>query len=85
MKFAYRNREFRCRGYYVDTVGKNTKAIKTYIEEQPKRDKESEQLSMFDPRDPFMGGGKYRMHSRQAKIKMHLCIAGSIRAMLEKK
>ena len=56
MKFAYRNREFWCRGYYVDTVGKNTKAIKTYIEEQLKRDKESDQLSIFDPRDPFMGG-----------------------------
>ncbi len=41
--------------YYVDTVGKNTKAIKTYIEEQLKRDKESDQLSLFDPRDPFIG------------------------------
>ena len=56
MKFAFRNREFWCSGYYVDTVGKNTKAIKTYIEEQLKRDKESDQLSIFDPRDPFMGG-----------------------------
>lgn len=55
MKFAYRNREFWCKGYYVDTVGKNTKAIKTYISEQLKRDKESDQLSLFDPRDPFMG------------------------------
>ena len=55
MKFAYRNREFWCKGYYVDTVGKNTKAIKTYIAEQLKRDEESDQLSMFDPRDPFMG------------------------------
>ena len=55
MKFAYRNREFWCKGYYVDTVGKNTQAIKEYISEQLKRDKESDQLSMFDPRDPFMG------------------------------
>ena len=55
MKFAYRNREFWCKGYYVDTVGKNTKAIKEYIAEQLKRDRESDQLSMFDPRDPFMG------------------------------
>ena len=31
MKFAYRNREFWCKGYYVDTVGKNTKAIQEYI------------------------------------------------------
>ena len=55
MKFAYRNREFWCKGYYVDTVGKNTNAIKEYIADQLKRDQESDQLSMFDPRDPFMG------------------------------
>ena len=55
MKFAYRNREFWCKGYYVDTVGKNTKAIKEYIADQLKQDKESDQLAMFDPRDPFMG------------------------------
>ena len=56
MKFAYRNREFWCRGYYVDTVGKDTKAIKTYIENQIKIDKENDQLSLFDPNDPFTGG-----------------------------
>ena len=55
MKFAYRNREFWCKGYYVDTAGKNTKAIKEYISTQLSKDKESDQLSMFDPRDPFMG------------------------------
>ena len=55
MKFAYRNREFWCKGYYVDTVGKQTKAIKEYIANQLQQDKESDQLSLFDPRDPFMG------------------------------
>ena len=55
MKFSYRNREFWCKGYYVDTVGKNTKAIKEYIENQLKADKESDQLSLFDPNDPFTG------------------------------
>ena len=55
MKFAYRNREFWCKGYYVDTVGKNTKAIKEYIENQLKQDKEADQLSIYDPRDPFKG------------------------------
>lgn len=55
IKFAYRNREFWCKGYYVDIVGKNTKAIKTYIAEQLKRDKEIDQISLFDPRAPFMG------------------------------
>ena len=42
MKFAYRNREFWCKGYYVDTVGKNTKAIEEYIAHQLKVDKEIE-------------------------------------------
>ena len=55
LKFAYRNREFWCKGYYVDTAGKNTKAIKQYIADQLKRDAESDQLSMFDPRNPFTG------------------------------
>ncbi len=55
MKFAYRNREFWCRGYYVDTVGKNTKAIKEYIANQLRQDKETDQLALFDLRDPFTG------------------------------
>lgn len=55
IKFAYRNREFWCKGFYVDTVGKNTKMIKEYISNQLKRDKESNQLSIFDLRDPFTG------------------------------
>ena len=55
MKFAYRNREFWCRGYYVDTVGKNMKAIKEYIADQLKADREADQLALFDPRDPFKG------------------------------
>ena len=55
MKFAYRNREFWCRGYYVDTVGKNTKAIKEYIANQIETDRKVDQLALFDPRDPFKG------------------------------
>ena len=37
IRYQYRNREFWCRGYYVDTVGKNTKKIKEYIANQLKR------------------------------------------------
>ena len=55
LKFKYRNREFWCRGYYVDTVGKNIKAIKEYISDQLKKDREADQLSIYDPRDPFTG------------------------------
>ena len=50
MKFAYRNREFWCKGYCVDTAGKNTKMIKEYIKNQLKQDKESDQLSFYDPK-----------------------------------
>jgi len=53
-RFKYRNRSFWCRGYYVDTVGKNTKKIQEYIANQLKEDKEIDQLAMdFD--DPFGG------------------------------
>ena len=41
MKYKYRNREFWCRGYYVDTVGKKTKAIDAYISNQLKEDRKS--------------------------------------------
>ena len=54
MKYKYRNREFWCRGYYVDTVGKNTKKIKEYIANQLKEDKLSSQLTM-ENFDPFKG------------------------------
>ena len=55
MKYKYRNREFWCRGYYVDTVGKNTKAISEYIRNQLKEDELGNQLT-FDDVDPFTGG-----------------------------
>ena len=38
MKYRYGNRKFWCRGYYVDTVGKNTEAIKRYIQKQIQED-----------------------------------------------
>lgn len=53
-RFKYRNRSFWCRGYYVDTVGKNTKKIKEYIRNQLVEDKEIDQLAM-DFEDPFAG------------------------------
>ncbi len=53
MKFKYRNREFWCRGYYVDTVGKNKKAIAEYIANQLKEDKEMEQMTIYEKIDPF--------------------------------
>ena len=55
MKYRYGNRQFWCRGYYVDTVGRNKKAIEEYIRNQLKEDKEYEQLSMKEWIDPFTG------------------------------
>ena len=54
LKFKYRNREFWCRGYYVDTAGKNAVKIKEYIKNQLKEDELGEQLT-FNNTDPFMG------------------------------
>ena len=54
MRYQYRNREFWCRGYYVDTVGKNTKKIKEYISNQLKEDQLSGQMTLEDF-DPFKG------------------------------
>ena len=42
LKYKYRNRSFWCRGYYVDTVGKNEVAIRKYIKEQLSEDRHSE-------------------------------------------
>lgn len=46
LKYKYGNRHFWCRGYYVDTVGKNTAAIKEYIQNQLKEDLEYDQMSL---------------------------------------
>ena len=53
MKFKYRDRTFWCRGYYVDTVGKNTEKIKEYIANQLKEDKLTEQMTITEVIDPF--------------------------------
>ena len=56
LKFKYRNREFWCRGYYVDKVGKNTKKIQEYIKGQIAQDKLGDQLSITCTGSPFTGG-----------------------------
>lgn len=56
LKYKYRNREFWCRGYYVDTAGKDAKKIKEYIQNQLKEDQLGEQLTLMGPEDPFTGG-----------------------------
>ena len=46
LKFKYRNREFWCRGYYVDTTGKKDKKIAEYIRRQLEEDRAGEQMTM---------------------------------------
>ena len=63
MKYKYGNRHFWCRGYYVDTVGRNKKQIQEYIRNQLQEDIASDQLTMKEYIDPFTGQqvkeGKY--------------------------
>ena len=55
LKYKYGNRHFWCRGYYVDTVGKNEKKIAEYIRNQIQEDKITDQISMKEFIDPFTG------------------------------
>ncbi|MFY0545746.1 IS200/IS605 family transposase [Brevibacillus sp. H7] len=55
LKYRYGNRQFWCRGYYVDTVGRNKKVIEEYIRNQLVEDKNYEQLTMKELIDPFTG------------------------------
>ena len=55
MKYKYGNRHFWCRGYYVDTVGRNKKQIQEYIRNQLQEDYASDQMSIKEYIDPFTG------------------------------
>jgi putative transposase len=55
LKYRYGNRHFWCRGYYVDTVGRNKNAIAKYIQNQLQEDQLAEQISMKEYLDPFTG------------------------------
>ena len=55
LKYKYGNRHFWCRGYFVDTVGKNAKKIEEYIRNQLKEDEEYDQMSLKEYIDPFTG------------------------------
>ena len=53
LKYKYGNRHFWCRGYYVDTVGRNEKAIAEYVRNQEKEEMMEDQISMKEYIDPF--------------------------------
>lgn len=55
LKYKYVNRHFWCRGYFVDTVGKNAKKIEEYVRNQLQEDLEYDQMSLKEYIDPFTG------------------------------
>ena len=55
LKYKYGSRHYWCRGYYVDTVGRNEKAIAEYVRNQQKEDMIEDQISIKEYADPFTG------------------------------
>lgn len=58
LKYKYGNRSFWCRGYYVDTAGKNANRIKEYIQNQLKEDQMYDQMTLREFENPFTGSQK---------------------------
>ena len=55
LKYKYGSSHFLCRGYYVDTVGRNKKVIEEYIRNQLEEDIANDQISIKEYIDPFTG------------------------------
>ena len=55
LKYKYGSRSFWCRGYYVDTVGRNERVISEYIKTQLENDRMTDQISISEYIDPFTG------------------------------
>ena len=55
LKYKYGNRHFWCRGYYVDTVGRNEKAIQEYVRNQLQEDIAADQIRLKEFTEPFTG------------------------------
>ena len=82
LRYKYRNREFWCRGYYVDTAGKNAKKIEEYIRHQLDEDKAGEQLTMGNfektrlrvaSKKPFAAARPYQCYVTRAASNIGLC------------
>lgn len=65
LKYKYGNRKFWCRGYYVNTVGRNKKAIEEYIKNQLREDIIEDQISMKEYIDPFTGEPVINSHKKK--------------------
>ena len=68
LKYRYGNRHFWCKGYYVDTVGKNKRVIEEYIKKQLQEDIATDQISIKEYVDPFEKEEK----KKERKIKKGL-------------
>ena len=55
LKYKYGSRQCWCKGYYVDTVGRNKKAIAEYIRNQLQEDIASDQITLKEYIDLFTG------------------------------
>lgn len=65
LKYKYGNRKFWCKGYYVNTVGRNKKAIEEYIKNQLREDIIEDQISMKEYIDPFTGEPVINSHKKK--------------------
>ncbi len=65
LKYRYGNRKFWCRGFYVDTVGRNKKVIEEYIRNQIQDDIVADQLSMEEFIDPITGEERKKKNKRR--------------------
>ena len=72
LKYKYGSRSFWCRGYYVDTVGKNERIIQEYIKNQLQEDSMNDQISMKEYIDPFTG-------SKNTKAKKAATLSGCLK------
>ena len=55
LKYKYGNRHFWCRGYYVDTVGRNEQVIAAYVKNPLQEDIAEDHMSIKEFLDPFTG------------------------------
>ena len=65
LKYKYGSRNFWCRGYYVDTVGRNKKIIAEYVQNQLEKDYAADQISIKEYIDPFTGDKNKKSQKRQ--------------------
>ncbi|EGQ2843119.1 IS200/IS605 family transposase [Staphylococcus pseudintermedius] len=64
LKYRYGDRKFWCKGFYVDTVGRNKKVIEEYIRNQLQEDIVAEKRTMMEYIDSFTGEENKRLRKK---------------------